>query len=77
MLGRSGRPCDHAAPVPAVLRRVRGGASDSVLRQSGGFSCFTETGAVQTVPKPVEFAQVLFLDKVDDTRCCTTTGAWV
>ena len=40
-LGRGGRPCDHAAPVPAVLRRVRGGASDSVLRQSAGFSCFT------------------------------------
>ena len=25
--------------------------------------------AVQTAPMPVEFAQVLFLDKVDDTRC--------
>ena len=37
--------CDHAAQVPAVLRRVRGCASDSVHRQSGGyFSCFTETG---------------------------------
>ena len=57
ILGRAeawqlGRPCDHAAPVPAVLHRVRGGASDSVLRQSGGFSCFTETGlTVPTVQK--------------------------
>ena len=38
ILGRAearGRLCDHAAQAPAV-RRVRGGASASVLRQSGG-----------------------------------------
>ena len=34
---RRGRLCDHAAPGPAVLRRVRGGASASVHRQYGGF----------------------------------------
>ena len=28
-----GRPCDHQRHAPAVLRRVRGGASVSVLRQ--------------------------------------------
>ena len=32
---------------------------------------------VQTVQKTGEIPQVLFLDKVDDTRCYTTTGAWV
>ena len=44
----------HAAPVPAILRRVRGGASVPVHRQSGGyFSRFTETGAhrAKTVQK--------------------------
>ena len=35
----------HTAPVPAVFRRARGGASVPVHRQSGGyFRCFTETG---------------------------------
>ena len=40
----------------AVLRRVRGGASASIHRQSGGyFSCSTETGfTVQTVPNTVQ-----------------------
>ena len=32
---------------------------------------------VQTVQKTGVILQVQFLDKVDDARCCTTTGAWV
>ena len=49
----------HAAPVPAVLRRVRGGASVPVHRQSGGyFSCFTETGlTVQNCAEDRRFAR--------------------
>ena len=41
---RSWSPFDHAAQVPAVFLRVRGCASDSVHRPSGGcFSCLAET----------------------------------
>ena len=31
---------------------------------------------VQTVQKTGEIPQLQFLDMVDDTRCCTTTGSW-
>ena len=47
---RRGRLCDHAAQVPAV-RRVRGGASASVLRQSGGAVAHRDRYTVQTVQK--------------------------
>ena len=51
----------HASPVPAVLRRVRGGASVPVHRQSGGyFSCFTEIGlTVQNCAKDRRFARCI------------------
>ena len=58
-----GRPCDHAARVPAVrVVRKPGGASDPAHRRSGGqSSCFAETGT--TVPVPT--LQVQFLEVVD------------
>ena len=70
ILGRAearGRLCDHAAPVPAVLRRLRGGASASVHRQYGGFPVASQRQGctVQTVQKTVEFLLVQLLDKVD------------
>ena len=51
----------HAAPVPAVPRRVRGGASVPVHRQSGGyFSCCTETGlTVQNCAEDQRFAKCI------------------
>ena len=64
-------PCDHAAQVPAVLRRVLQGASASVHRQSGGyFSCLTDTGfTVQTVPKTGDY-MVQFWEGRRHARCC-------
>ena len=54
------------------------GAPDSVHRQSAGPPCCaTETCTHSaTVQKTGEIPHVQFLDKVDDTRCCTATGAW-
>ena len=50
----------HAAPFPAVPRRVRGGASVPVHRQSGYFSCFTETGlSVQNCAEDRRFAKCI------------------
>ena len=73
---RRGRLCDHLRQAPAVLRRVRGGASDSVLRQSGGFSCFTETGTqCKLCRRPLRSHNCSSWTGWD-TRCCSTTGAW-
>ena len=44
------------------LRRECGGASDSVLRQSGGSVAFTETGTQCKLCKRPEIRQVQFLD---------------
>ena len=72
-----GRPCHQAPPVPAVIRRVRGGASDSVLRHGGGFSCITETGTqCKLCQNPLRSHRCSYWTGWD-TRCCTTTGAWV
>ena len=38
-----GRPCEYAAHVPAVHVHEPGGASDSVLRQIGGYVSATGT----------------------------------
>ena len=69
-----GRSCDHQRHAPAVLRRECGGASDSVLRQSGGSVAFTETGMHSSnCAKDRRFARCSSLTGWD-TRC-TTTGA--
>ena len=59
-----GRPCDHAARVPAVrVVREPGGASDPAHRRSGGHSsCFAETG---THNADLQTLQVQFLEVVD------------
>ena len=66
-----GRPCDHQRHAPAVLRRECGGASDSVLRQSGGSVAFTETVMHSAnCEKDRRFARCSSLTGWD-TRCCT------
>ena len=72
-----GRLCDPAAQVPAVLRRVRGCASASILRQSGGYySCFTETGlTVQTVQKTGD--SMVQLDGCRHAHWCANDRAMV
>ena len=64
----------HAAPVSAVLRRVRGGASVPVHRQSGGyFSCFTETGlTVQNCAEDRRLARCISWIGWDTARRCAT-----
>ena len=71
--------CDPAAQVPAVLRRVRGCASDSVHRPSGGyFSCLAETGATalnvqKTGDSMVQFWMVVDMPLVANDRAVVQT----
>ena len=69
-----GCPFDHQRQAPAVrCVRERGGGP----RSSSSTVLQRRVPTVQTVQKTDEIPQLQSLDKVDDTRCCTTTGAWV
>ena len=63
--------------APAVHVRERGGVPAPVHRLSGGSVAFTETGMHSAnCAKDRRFARCSSLTGWD-TRCCTTTGAWV
>ena len=74
-----GRPCDHqrqGSSCPLCSRRWRCPRSSSSTEWWTFQLCSSDVYPQCHCAEDREIPQLQFLDKVYDTRCCTTTAAW-